>query len=109
MTCKKKKTNKNKNILTGSYRFNNRRKHPCHVTNSNKKDYFENHLISHTKKSPNDIKLEKDPKFGSIDTRPSYYSYRKYIETSKDAFGKKIINYKFTDSDLEKIKRLKKK
>ncbi len=107
MTNKKKKTNKNKDILANSFWFNNRRKHPCHITNSNNKDYFENHIITHTKKSPNDIELEKDPKIGSTDARPSYYSHKKYVETSKESFGKKINNFKFTDSDLAKIKKIK--
>lgn len=109
MTYRKKKSNKNKDILTGSYWFNNRRKHPCHITNSNNNNYFENHLITHTRKSPYDIELDKDPKIGSTDSRKSYYGYRKYVETSKDAFGKKINDFEFTESDLDNINKLKKK
>jgi cellulose biosynthesis protein BcsQ len=91
--------NKNKNIFRGSWWFNNRRKHPSYVIKSNNKDYFVVRTLSHSQESDSDFELIDSPN-PKIKNEPQFISSRKYVENSKDSFGRNYKRkFKFSGND----------
>ena len=92
-----------KKIYKGSWWFNNRRKHPAYIIKSNNKDYFELRILSHSKKYIDDIELLINP--NPNDNSKAYIQKKKYVETNKKPFGKKLSKFKLSNHDKKKLKK----
>ena len=97
-----------KNIYKGSWWFNNKRKHPSYVIKSNNKNYFVVRTLSHSRDSDNDFELYSSPN-PKLKNDKQYISSRKYIENSKDPFGKHYKNFKFSYKDNKRFKKWNKR
>lgn len=95
---------KSKNIYKGSWWFNNKRKHPSYVIKSNNDDYFVVRTLSHSKDSDSDFVLYESPN-PRIKNEKQYISSRKYIENSKEPFGRHYNNFKFSSKDNRRFKK----